>query len=67
MGHVVGRQGKAAGITLDHKQQDDVVQTGQGEIHFEALSAIAPGRRGADRQLGLPAFQTYHATRLHPD
>jgi hypothetical protein len=49
------------------KTMGDVVQTGQGEIHFQALSGIAPGDEVLIDNSAYLAFQTYHRHQVHPD
>ena len=62
------KSGKAAGhnfwIISAH---DDIVMTGQGEAHFEALSGIAAGDEVLIDNSVYLAFQTYHRHQVHPD
>jgi hypothetical protein len=62
------KSGKAAGhnfwIISAH---NDIVMTGQGEAHFEALSGIAAGDEVLIDNSVYLAFQTYHRHQVHPD
>jgi len=60
--------GKAAGHNFwIISARDDIVMTGQGEIHFEALSGIAAGDEVVIDNSVYLAFQTYHRHQVHPD
>jgi hypothetical protein len=47
--------------------RNNVVMTGQGEIHFEALSGISEGDEVLIDNSVYLAFQTYHRHQVHPD
>jgi hypothetical protein len=60
--------GKAAGHNFwVINASGNLVQTGQGEIHFEALSGIAAGDEVLIDNSAYLAFQTYHRHQVHPD
>jgi hypothetical protein len=62
------RSGQAAGHNFwIISTTGDVVQTGQGEIHFEALSGIRAGDEVLIDNSVYLAFQTYHRHQVHPD